>query len=291
MKFYDLFAGIGGFRLGLEANGHECVGSCEIDKHARAIYQKHFGDVPDLDATKLDARAMPDFDILAAGFPCQAFSLAGKRLGFEDTRGTLFFEIARIARQKRPGILFLENVEGLLFHDEQRTIWTILATLDELGYIPEWQVIDGSDWLPQARKRLFIIGHLGGEPFKQVFPLREGEGETSQRISTHCIDANYWKGIDNHAQRSVIAMSAGFFGRNGRLAKEANEPAFTLTARPQDSIIHDGLNLRMMTPLECERLQGFPDGWTSEINDTARYRLLGNAVMPPVIEYIGRHLA
>lgn len=288
-RFFDLFAGIGGFRLGLERAGHCCVGSCEIDKAARTIYERHFGETPELDARKLDVGTMPDFDILAAGFPCQAFSLAGKRLGFKDTRGTLFFEIARIARQKRPSLLFLENVEGLLFHDEQRTIWTILATLDELGYIPEWQVIDGSNFLPQKRKRIYLIGHLGEKPRKQVFPLGDAKEENtqSQRIA-HCIDANYWKGIDNHGQRTVIAIATANTKANGRRMKEAMEPAFTLSCRA-DLGIYDGVDMRRLTPLECERLQGFPDGWTEGIKEQDRYRCLGNAVMPPVVEYIAKN--
>lgn len=134
MKFYDLFAGIGGFRLALQNTGHTYIGSCEWDKYAREVYKRHFGAYhTELDATKLDPKQLPDFDILAAGFPCQAFSIAGKRRGFEDTRGTVFFEIARIAREKRPKLLFLENVKGLLNHDKGRTFEVILQTLDEIG--------------------------------------------------------------------------------------------------------------------------------------------------------------
>lgn len=286
--FYDLFCGIGGFRLGLERAGYSCVGSCEIDKSARTIYERHFGEEPDLDAFKLDVGAMPDFDILCGGFPCQAFSLAGKRLGFEDTRGTLFFEIARIARQKRPSLLFLENVEGLLFHDEGRTFGTILLALDELGYDAEWQVMHGSDFLPQRRERVFIIGHLRDRGARQIFPLGtpEKENTESQGIA-HCIDANYWKGIDNHGQRTCIAIATANTKANGRRMKDTNEPAFTLTVRA-DLGIYDGLRMRNLTPLECERLQGFPDGWTEGLTDQNRYRCLGNAVMPPVITYISK---
>ena len=122
MKFFDLFAGIGGFRVGMEKNGHECVGSCEIDKYARQIYAKNFGHEPEYtDVRKINPESLKDFDCLCAGFPCQAFSLAGQRRGFEDTRGTLFFEIARIAREKQPSLLFLENVKGLLSHNSQHT--------------------------------------------------------------------------------------------------------------------------------------------------------------------------
>lgn len=289
MRFYDLFCGIGGFRLGLERAGHQCVGSCEIEKHARTIYGKNFGAEPEhTDVTRLDAREVPDHDILCGGFPCQAFSLAGKRLGFADTRGTLFFEIARIAGQKRPRYLFLENVKGLLSHDDGRTFGTILATLDELGYDAEWQVMHGSDFLPQRRERVFIIGHLRGQPFKQVFPLGSAKATVSEGVTTRCIDANYGKGIDNHGARTAIAIALGNTGANGRRVETENEPAFCLSTQDHGAVF-DGITMRKLTPLECERLQGFPDGWTSGIPETARYRCLGNAVMPPVIEYIARH--
>ena len=142
MKFYDLFCGIGGFRIGMEKNGHECVGSCEIDEQARQVYTKNFGCEPEQrDATKLNPKELPDFDCLCAGFPCQSFSIAGKHGGFEDTRGTLFFEIIRIARERKPSILFLENVKGLLSHNKGQTFETILKALDELGYWYEWQLL------------------------------------------------------------------------------------------------------------------------------------------------------
>lgn len=269
MRFYDLFAGIGGFRLGLERAGHECVGSCEIEKNARKIYGKNFGAEPEYnDAFKLDAGALPDFHLLAAGFPCQAFSLAGKRLGFADTRGTLFFEIARIAKQKRPRILLLENVEGLLFHEEGRTFGTILNTLDELGYDVEWQVLNGRYFLPQNRERVFIVGHLRGEPIKQVFPLGEMVGRDEKATE-----------IYSDSERQAYRC----YGTNGIMS--------TLQCiRDFNGKIKTKQGIRMLTPLECERLQGFPDGWTEGIPEQARYRCLGNAVMPPVVEYIARHL-
>ncbi len=170
--FYDLFAGIGGFRLGLECVGFQCVGSCEINEQAKKIYKKNFRfEQEHLDVTRLDARNLSDHDILCAGFPCQAFSTAGKRLGFADTRGTLFFEIARIAREKRPQMLFLENVKGLLSHDSGRTFATVLLSLHEIGYALEWQVVNGRYFLPQNMERVFIVGHLGDRSFKQVFPV------------------------------------------------------------------------------------------------------------------------
>lgn len=181
MKFLDLFAGIGGFRLGMESAGHECVGFCEIDKFARASYKvihdtKGEIELHDITAVSDESiRKIGRVDIICGGFPCQAFSIAGNRRGFEDTRGTLFFEIARFASILRPKYLFLENVKGLLNHDGGATFETILGALDELGYNVEWQVLNSKDFgVPQNRERVFIIGHLRGECTRRVFPLSKG---------------------------------------------------------------------------------------------------------------------
>lgn len=184
MKFLDLFAGIGGFRLGMESAGHECVGFCEIDKFARVSYKAIHdteGEVEMHDITTVSdefVRRIGHIDIICGGFPCQAFSIAGKRKGFEDTRGTLFFEIARFAYILRPRYLFLENVKGLLNHEGGATFETILRALDELGYDVEWQVLNSKDYVPQNRERVFIIGHLRGERTKKIFPF-ERENRTA----------------------------------------------------------------------------------------------------------------
>ena len=185
MKFLDLFAGIGGFRLGMESAGHECVGFCEIDKYARASYKAIHnteGEIELHDITRVTDESIRRFgsvDVICGGFPCQAFSIAGNRRGFEDTRGTLFFEIARFASILRPKYLFLENVRGLLNHDGGATFETIIRTLDELGYDVEWQVLNSKNFgVPQNRERVFIIGHLRGERTRNVFPI-SGESEQS----------------------------------------------------------------------------------------------------------------
>ena len=185
MKFLDLFAGIGGFRLGMESAGHECIGFCEIDKFARASYKAIHnteGEIELHDITTVtdeEIRSIGHVDIICGGFPYQAFSVAGNRRGFEDTRGTLFFEIARFASIIKPKYLFLENVKGLLNHDRGNTFEIILTTLDELGYDVEWQVLNSKDFgVPQNRERVFIIGHLRGTGRGQVFPLR-GKSEKS----------------------------------------------------------------------------------------------------------------
>lgn len=180
MKFIDLFAGIGGFRLGMESAGHECVAFCEIDKFARASYKAIHdteGETEFHDITSVTDEQWSKFrgtvDVICGGFPCQAFSVAGKRQGFlDETRGTLFFEIARAAKQIKPRILFLENVKGLLSHDKGRTFGIILNTLDELGYDCEWQVLNSKNFgVPQNRERVFIIGHLRGTSGREVFPI------------------------------------------------------------------------------------------------------------------------
>jgi len=182
MKFLDLFAGIGGFRLGMESAGHECVGFCEIDKYARASYKAIHnteGEIELHDITRVTDESIRRFgsvDVICGGFPCQAFSIAGARRGFEDTRGTLFFEIARFASILKPRYLFLENVKGLLNHDRGSTFEVILSALDELGYDVEWQVLNSKNFgVPQNRERVFIIGHLRGGSGRKVFPL-SGDG-------------------------------------------------------------------------------------------------------------------
>ena len=191
MKFLDLFSGIGGFRLGLEQHGHECVGFCEIDKYARQSYKAIHnteGELEYHDITTVTDDQWRELkgtvDIIAGGFPCQAFSIAGKRQGFEDeTRGTLFFEIMRAAKQIQPPILFLENVKGLLNHDKGRTFRIILQAMDELGYDAEWQVLNSKDFgVPQNRERVFIIGHLRGAGGREIFPIGGTHGETDIQI-------------------------------------------------------------------------------------------------------------
>lgn len=305
LKFFDLFAGIGGFRLGMERAGHECIGSCEWDKYARETYKTNFGSYPEYnDAKDLHPQSLPQFDVLCAGFPCQAFSIAGKRMGFEDTRGTVFFEIARIAKEKRPPYLFLENVKGLLNHDKGRTFDTIISTLDEMGYDAEWQVLNSKYFVPQNRERVFIIGHLRGERTRQVFPLGDFDKETDKQKpkeivgivndkgnlrgveNSTCIDSNYWKGCDNHAQRTMVYMS----NTNANMKQREQERTETWTlGTSTDFGIREGMRIRKLTPKECERLQGFPDNWTVG-SDTQRYKQCGNAVTVNVVEYIAKEL-
>lgn len=304
LKFFDLFAGIGGFRLGMERAGHTCVGSCEWDKYARETYKYNFNQYPEYDDAKdMHAQSLPSFDVLCAGFPCQAFSIAGKRLGFEDPRGNIFFEIARIAKAKRPSYLFLENVKGLLSHEKGDTFRTIISTLDEMGYDAEWQVLNSKYFVPQNRERVFIIGHLRGERTRQIFPLGDfnsesdkpkpkivgvvnDKGNLREVEQATCLDANYWKGCDNHAQRTMIYLS----NTNANMKQRIQDRKETWTlGTGTDFGIKDGMRIRKLTPIECERLQGFPDNWTQG-SDTQRYKQCGNAVTVPVVEYIAKEL-
>lgn len=191
MKFLDLFAGVGGFRLGMQQAGHECIGYVEIDKYARKSYQAIHDaegewtahDITTVTDDDLEFLGGKGIDVICGGFPCQSFSVAGKRGGFKDTRGTLFFEIARIAKQIKPRILLLENVKGLLSHEKGKTYRTILNALDELGYDAEWQVLNSKDFstkerpTPQNRERIFIVGHLRGSGGREVFPVEGENGE------------------------------------------------------------------------------------------------------------------
>lgn len=178
MKYFSMFSGIGGFEVGIHNSTEgqwKCVGFSEIDKYAIATYKKHFPNHKNYgNARDIDPKELPDFDLLCGGFPCQSFSIAGKRKGFQDTRGTLFHEICRIVAVKKPRLLFLENVKGLLSADDGRCFATILSSLDELGYDVEWQVLNSKDFgVPQNRERVFIIGHLRGTSSRQVFPIGE----------------------------------------------------------------------------------------------------------------------
>lgn len=187
IKYLDMFAGIGGFRSGLEKiSGFECIGYCEIDKYAKQSYEAMYDTKGELyfnDARKINPKELPDIDLITGGFPCQSFSIAGRRKGFEDTRGTLFFEIARIAFAKEPKYLFLENVPGLLSHDRGRTFKTILSSLDELGYDVTWQVLNSKDFgVPQSRKRLYIMGFFRATCAGQILSFKETNSKTPIQI-------------------------------------------------------------------------------------------------------------
>ena len=230
MKFLDLFAGIGGFRLGMESAGHECIGFCEIDKFARASYKAIHdteGEIELHDITRVTDESVRGFgsvDIICGGFPCQAFSIAGARRGFEDTRGTLFFEICRFASILRPKYLFLENVRGLLNHDGGATFETIIRTLDGLGYDVEWQILNSKNFgVPQNRERVFIIGHLRGQRTKNIFPFgSKSEKSDNQQPKIEIIGNTKNPNGTSQGTGSVVCNSNGLVGT--LCARDYKEP-------------------------------------------------------------------
>ena len=308
MRYIDLFAGIGGFRYGLErigvtesnASTFQCVYSNEWDKYANSVYKKHYGECDDRDIRTVKSEEIPDHDLLVGGFPCQAFSVAGRRAGFEDTRGTLFFEIARILREKQPRILLLENVKGLLSHDSGKTFGVIIATLDELGYDLQWQVLNSKNFgVPQNRERVFIVGNLRGTSRPQVFPLGETNTKDIVQLNqpTHSNNRIYGdKGISptlntmqgGMRQPKIFSDTSGRKKRqNGRGWRE--KESFTLNQIEVQGI-ESGNLIRRLTPTECARLQGFPDDWCEGLSDTQQYKCYGNAVTTNVITAIMERL-
>ena len=299
MKYFSMFTGIGGFELGLGKN-HECVGYSEINKYANAVMQYNFPKVKNYgNARTIRTDELPDFDLLVGGFPCQSFSLAGKRGGFNDTRGTLFFEVARVLKDKRPTNFILENVKGLLNHEKGQTFKVIIETLEELGYAVEWVVLNSKFFgVPQNRERIFIIGHLGKKPRSNLLLFREKETVVNTEKSEICQTptANYWK-VEQGTHIADFRHDEGL-----RIRKDNCCPC--LTARMDSGLsssrfIIDGVKIRRLTPVECERLQGFPDDWTKygiidgqkvEISETQRYKMCGNAVTVNVIKYITKHI-
>ena len=271
MKFLDLFAGIGGFRLGMESAGHECIGFCEIDKFARASYKAIHnteGEIELHDITTVtdeEVRNIGYVDVICGGFPCQSFSIAGSRRGFEDTRGTLFFEIARFADILKPKYLFLENVKGLLNHDRGKTFKTILGALDGLGYDVEWQVLNSKNFsVPQNRERVFIIGHLREGRTRRVFPIiRENAKSDNQQSKIEIVGNTKNPNGTSQGTGSIVYDSNGLVGtlcardykepkqvaipvltpdrankrQNGRRFKTDGEPMFTLTAQDRHGIL------------------------------------------------------
>ena len=266
MKFIDFFAGIGGFRLGMEMAGHECVGHCEIDKFADRSYRAMHDVKEDEwyadDICRVEPGELPEADIWTGGFPCQAFSIAGKRRGFEDMRGTLIFEIFRLAAERKPKILFLENVKGLLNHEGGRTFGTILSGFWELGYDVQWQVLNSKNFgVPQNRERVFIIGHLGKGSRREIFPITGAYSKNIKQIGNidqhkrkrknpntgrvydtngiaPCLSTMQGGGLEPKIlARAVLTPDREEKRQNGRRMKEPGEEMFTLTAQDRHGVM------------------------------------------------------
>lgn len=345
MRYFSMFTGIGGFELGIhnaylvrheteQAEGSQnqhstdapsedgagwqqrpiCVGYSEIDKYAIQTYEHNFGkEVKNYgDATTINTSELPDFDLLVGGFPCQAFSVAGKRAGFDDTRGTLIFDVVRILRDKRPRHFVLENVKGLLSHESGKTFAHILEILTDSGYDVSWSVHNSKNYgVPQNRERIYLIGNLRGERRPQVFPVagQSEEYTTLGKSAETAVARAYTAGGHsggNHSGMTVIRQPLRFLDRNQKNIE--GDYAFTVDASQTSGVkisktVRAGgrksphgskqnwdsyeINhkIRRLTPTECERLQGFPDGWTIG-SDTQRYKQCGNAVTVNVVEHV-----
>lgn len=311
--FIDLFAGIGGFRMAFQNLGGKCVFSSEWDEQAKKTYFANYGEVPFGDITKESTKNLipRDFDILCAGFPCQAFSLAGRRLGFEETRGTLFFDVAEILRRYQPKAFFLENVKGLVIHDKGRTLKTILNTLDEVGYVvPDPEIINAMYFgVPQHRERIFIVGFrkdLGinkndfnypeqREVTKRWIDVREEKAVPAK----YYLSTQYIQTLINHKARheakghgfgyDIIpddgiahAIVVGGMGRESNLVIDFRQTDLTPTTRIKGEVNRQGW--RKMTPREWARLQGYPDTFEIVVADASAYKQFGNSVAVPAIQ-------
>lgn len=307
--FIDLFAGIGGIRQAFQNQGGLCVWTSEIDPYAQKTYRANYGGEIVGDITKVDETTIPDFDIVLAGFPCQAFSMAGHRRGFDDARGTLFFDVARIIKEKRPKAIFLENVKNLMHHDKGRTIQVILGTLDELGYeVPAPRVLDAYRFgIPQHRERTLIVGFRRDllPDDAPAFEYPEGDPNPPCRVgdilqpedevaAKYTLKDGTWAYLQLHKERAR-AKGNGF----GFTAFTADSPRTnTISARyykdGSEALVdrQDGRNPRRLTPRECARLQGFPEEFVIPVSDARAYKQFGNSVCIPMIEAVaGAELA
>lgn len=299
-KAIDLFAGIGGIRLGFEqAFGEEIefVFASEIDKYARQTYYANFAEEPFGDITQIDETKIEKFDILLAGFPCQAFSVAGHRKGFEDTRGTLFFDVARIIKYHKPKVVFLENVKGLVGHDKGKTFNVILETLRELGYRVEYKILNAKDFgVPQNRERIYIVCFLGDEvefgfPNKIEIEVKVGDILDDKIEDKYTISDKLWAG---HQRRKIEHKEKGN-GFGYSIFNKNSSYTSTISARyykdgSEILIEQGGKNPRKLTPREAGRLQGFPDKFHIKVSDVQAYKQFGNSVSVPVIKAIAKNI-
>ncbi len=316
--FIDLFSGIGGMRIAFQNIGGKCVFSSEIDKNARKTYAINFGEVPAGDITKIDENIIPNHDILVGGFPCQAFSIAGKRGGFNDTRGTLFFDVARIIKTKQPKAFFLENVKGLTNHKKGETLQTILNVLrNDLGYIvPKPQIINAKDFgVPQNRERIFIVGFrkdLGIAESDFAYPQPLGIVKSIRDImETKTVSVKYYLStvyldcLRRHKKRNEEkgngfgyeiknldgisnTLVTGGMGRERNLIIDNRLKDFTPVTNIKGEVNREGI--RRMTPREWARLQGFPDSFQIKVSDIAAYKQFGNSVAIPAIQATAQNL-
>lgn len=312
-SFIDLFAGIGGFRIALESSGGTCVFSSEIDKYARETYKSNFGEEPSGDIFQISSEMIPNHDVLCAGFPCQPFSIAGRRLGFEDARGTLFFEVARIIRDKRPKAFILENVAGLVSHDNRRTLDTIINILEDLQYNVSWKLLNAKEYgVPQNRNRWYCVGidknHINTVDFKEIFPEKHPLEYTLRDIIKPTFSNDYIvsniaiNNMNTHIDtflnktNSKIVKGEPIIANNIRPSKvsfSANGISPCLTAKMGTGgnnvpVIY-GVN-RKLTTNECLQIMGFPKNYKLKENYSQSYKQLGNSVVVSIIQQITENL-
>ena len=323
MKFIELFCGIGGFRLGLENTGHECVWANEWLEKPASIYRRNFKHEPDRrDIRDVPGGSLPKADLIVGGFPCATFSVAGKRTGFslEDARGTLCFEMFRIASEGGIPYLLFENVKGMLNNDSGKTFAVVINSLDELGYDAQWEVLDSQNFgVPQHRERLFLIANLRGKPRPKVFPIGRtvGENEKKNKSTSRKYIIKQWRrgyfrdyksegsptltanmGTGGHNVPFLTEMTMlSHTTSNMKQRTQMRSSFWTMDTNPQNKmVLKDKGGIRKLTPLECERLQGLPDNFTkyyhdgSLVSDSERYERCGRTVSIPVIEEIGKKL-
>lgn len=307
--FIDLFAGLGGFRLALESLGAKCVYSNEWDKFAQEVYKNNFGETPDGDITKVDENTIPEHDIICAGFPCQAFSISGKQRGFEDSRGTLFFDVARIVKAKRPKIVFMENVKNFATHDNGKTLEVVKATMEELGYTFNYKVLNATDYgIPQKRERIYMVCFrkdlaVKEFSFPKAFALQKhvedfllNDEKLVSNLYVDRPDIYYNNETDNKASNKSIRLGIVNKGGQGERIYSTKGIAITLSANGGGVFAKTGGYLvngkpRRLHQRECARLMGFPDTYIMAKNKNQAYKQFGNSVVVDVLQYIGIEIA
>ena len=307
-KFIDLFAGIGGIRMAYQKVSGKCVFSSEYNKFAKVTYEANFGEVPFGDITKINEKFIPDHDLLLAGFPCQPFSIAGvskkislgKKHGFlDETQGTLFFDIARILKEKKPKAFMLENVKNLVTHNKGQTFEVIYNTLDELGYSIHFRVLDGKHFVPQHRERIIIVGFNrnifnGNENFE--FPILPKSKKVISEILEKSPDAKYtlsdklWNYLQNYAAKHKAKGNGFGFGLTNLEGISRTLSARYYKDGSEILIPQKGINPRRLTPRECARLQGFPDKFIIPVSDNQGYRQFGNSVVMPLMHAVAKQI-
>lgn len=303
-KFIDLFAGLGGFRLALESLGAKCVYSNEWDPHAQKVYAENFGHIPEGDITKVDEKTIPDHDILCAGFPCQAFSISGKQRGFEDSRGTLFFDVARIVKEKKPKIVFMENVKNFATHDGGKTLSVVKSTMEELGYTFYQKVLNSVTYgMPQKRERIYMVCFRNDldintfkfpKPFKLKRYVNDFLLKDETIVESLYIDRpdTYYNDIeDNQYSDKPIRLGIVNKGGQGERIYSTKGIAITLSAHGGGAFAKTGGYLvngrpRKLHPRECARLMGFPDSYKISSSFNQAYKQFGNSVVIDVLQYI-----